>query len=101
MMAKVRMNLSFSIVPGLCIGSYQHCQAIPQNICFDKPAAKPTIVQVCMDCRHLHIHAALSSGTHHPACPTRRVSASAEDNQHSPVPGGATEKVRKQNIVTS
>ena len=29
------------------------------------------------------------------------MSASAEDNQHSPVPGGATEKVRKQHIVTN
>ena len=71
MMARVRMNVSFSIVYVLCIGSYQHCQATPQDICFDKPAAHPTVVQVRMDPIHLLIHAALFSGTHHQACPTR------------------------------
>ena len=71
MMAKVRMNVSFLIIPVLYIGSYQHCQATPQDICFDKPAAKPTIIQVRMDHIHLLIHAALFSGTHHQVCPTR------------------------------
>ena len=50
-----------------CIGSYQHCQATPQDICFDKPAANPTIVQVLMDLIHLLIHAALFSGTRNQA----------------------------------
>ena len=70
MMARVRMNVSFSIVYVLCIGSYQHCQATPQDICFDKPTAKPSIVQVRLDHIHLLIHAELFSGTHYKACPT-------------------------------